>query len=61
MEIKGVPRAGWAPALVHGEAVRQVNLLKLRDELHRRGFDNPEAMKLFKRQGRKGWMLEEEV
>jgi glutamyl-tRNA(Gln) amidotransferase subunit E len=38
VEIKGVPKAGWAPALVHGEAVRQVNLLKLRDELHRRGF-----------------------
>ena len=37
VEIKGVPRAGWAPALVHGEAVRQVNLLKLRDELARRG------------------------
>lgn len=38
VEIKGVPKAGWAPGLVHGEAVRQVNLLKLRDELHRRGF-----------------------
>lgn len=38
VEIKGVPRAGWAPALVHGEAVRQVNLLRLRDELHGRGF-----------------------
>ena len=37
VEIKGVPRAGWAPRLVHGEAVRQVNLLKLRDDLHRRG------------------------
>ncbi len=37
VEIKGVPKAGWAPALVHGEAVRQVNLLKLRDELIRRG------------------------
>ncbi len=41
VEIKGVPQAGWAPLLVHGEAVRQVNLLKLRDELHRRGFDAP--------------------
>jgi glutamyl-tRNA(Gln) amidotransferase subunit E len=40
VEIKGVPQAWWAPALVHGEAVRQVNLLKLRDELHRRGFDS---------------------
>ena len=38
VEIKGVPKAGWAPALVHGEAVRQVNLLKLRDELARRGI-----------------------
>ena len=27
VEIKGVPQAGWAPRLVHGEAVRQVNLL----------------------------------
>jgi glutamyl-tRNA(Gln) amidotransferase subunit E len=41
VEIKGVPRAGWAPALVHGEAVRQVQLLALRDELHRRGFSTP--------------------
>ncbi|MBP7148983.1 MAG: Glu-tRNA(Gln) amidotransferase subunit GatE [Acidobacteria bacterium] len=38
VEIKGVPRAGYAVKLVHNEAVRQVNLLKLRDELHRRGF-----------------------
>jgi glutamyl-tRNA(Gln) amidotransferase subunit E len=38
VEIKGVPRAGWAPALVHGEAWRQVNLLRLRDELHARGL-----------------------
>jgi len=38
VEIKGVPKAGWAPGLVHGEAVRQVNLLRLRDELTRRGF-----------------------
>ena len=38
VEIKGVPKAGWALKLVHGEAIRQVNLLKLRDELHRRGF-----------------------
>lgn len=38
VEIKGVPQAGWAPRLVHGEAVRQVNLLKLRDELRERGF-----------------------
>jgi glutamyl-tRNA(Gln) amidotransferase subunit E len=38
VEIKGVPQAGWALRLVHGEAWRQVNLLRLRDELHRRGF-----------------------
>jgi glutamyl-tRNA(Gln) amidotransferase subunit E len=38
VEIKGVPKAGWAPALVHSEAVRQVNLLKLRDELASRGI-----------------------
>jgi len=38
VEIKGVPQAGWAPRLVHGEAWRQANLLRLRDELHRRGF-----------------------
>ncbi len=41
VEIKGVPKAGWAPGLVHGEAVRQVNLLRLREELHRRGFSAP--------------------
>ena len=44
VEIKGVPKAGWAPKLVHGEAVRQVSLLKLRDELHRRGFTSPAAV-----------------
>ncbi len=38
VEIKGVARAGLAPALVHGEAARQVNLLALRDELHGRGL-----------------------
>jgi len=38
VEIKGVPRAAWARKLVHGEAVRQVNLLKLRDVLHTRGW-----------------------
>jgi glutamyl-tRNA(Gln) amidotransferase subunit E len=44
VEIKGVPQAGWAPGLVHGEAWRQVNLLRLRDELRRRGFGSPEAV-----------------
>jgi glutamyl-tRNA(Gln) amidotransferase subunit E len=42
VEIKGVPKAGFAPALVHGEAVRQVNLLALRDELHSRGLREAE-------------------
>lgn len=42
VEIKGVPQAWWARKLVHGEAIRQVNLLKLRTELHRRGFKKPE-------------------
>lgn len=46
VEIKGVPKAGWAPALVHGEAWRQVNLLKLRDELGKRGFTKPEQIKV---------------
>src|SRR5512137_3127933 len=40
VEIKGVPQAWWAPRLVHGEAVRQVNLLRLREELNRRGFSS---------------------
>ncbi len=44
VEIKGVPQAYWARALVHCEAVRQVNLLKLRSELHRRGFTSPAAL-----------------
>jgi glutamyl-tRNA(Gln) amidotransferase subunit E len=44
VEIKGVPKAGWAPRLVHGEAVRQVNLLSLRGELHRRGFSEPASI-----------------
>ncbi len=44
VEIKGVPQASWAPGLVHGEAVRQVNLLRLRDELHRRGFTTPASI-----------------
>jgi len=44
IEIKGVPKAGWAPALVHSEAVRQVNLLKLKDALHDKGFTSPETI-----------------
>lgn len=46
VEIKGVPQAGWAPKLVHGEAMRQVNLLELRAELHRRGFKQPDDVKM---------------
>ncbi|HHQ49137.1 MAG TPA: Glu-tRNA(Gln) amidotransferase subunit GatE [Acidobacteria bacterium] len=44
VEIKGVPKASWARRLVHGEAIRQVNLLRLRDELHRRGLSRPEDL-----------------
>ena len=44
VEIKGVPQAWWARGLVHGEAVRQVNLLRLRDELHRAGCRRPEDL-----------------
>ena len=44
VEIKGVPQASWAPRLVHGETVRQVNLLRLRDELERRGFTGPQSL-----------------
>ncbi len=46
VEIKGVPRAGWAKKLVHGEAVRQKNLLELRDDLNRRGFKAPEDINI---------------
>ncbi len=46
VEIKGVPFAWWAPKLVHGEAWRQVNLLRLRDELHKRGFNFPSDLKI---------------
>ncbi|GAB4148869.1 MAG: Glu-tRNA(Gln) amidotransferase subunit GatE [Planctomycetota bacterium] len=42
VEIKGVPKAGWAPRLVHNEAVRQLNLLKLREALRARGFARAE-------------------
>jgi len=46
VEIKGVPRAGYAPRLVHNEGVRQHNLLALRDELHRRGFSSPDTVRV---------------
>jgi glutamyl-tRNA(Gln) amidotransferase subunit E len=37
IEIKGVPRIPLIPLLTYNEAMRQWNLLRLRDELHRRG------------------------
>lgn len=46
VEIKGVPKAGYAVKLVHGEAVRQVNLLRLREELHRRGLRTLEDVRV---------------
>src|SRR3989339_1334843 len=36
IEIKGVPKIGRIPHLTYNEAMRQWNLLRLRDELHRR-------------------------
>ncbi len=45
-EIKGVPRAGYAVKLVHNEGLRQYNLLKVRDELHRRGLNKPECIRM---------------
>ncbi len=33
VEIKGVPQYGLIPALTHNEALRQINLLKLKDKL----------------------------
>jgi glutamyl-tRNA(Gln) amidotransferase subunit E len=38
IEIKGVPRIPNIPLLTYNEAMRQFNLLCLRDELHRRGI-----------------------
>ncbi|TSA18276.1 Glu-tRNA(Gln) amidotransferase GatDE subunit E [bacterium] len=37
IEIKGVPRIPNIPLLTYNEAMRQFNLLRLRDELHHRG------------------------
>ena len=45
VEIKGVPKAGYAVKLVHNEGIRQVNLLRFRDELHRRGMRGPEDIR----------------
>jgi len=38
IEIKGVPRIPIIPLLTYNEAMRQWNLLRLRDELHNRGI-----------------------
>jgi len=38
IEIKGVPSIRDIPLLTHQEAMRQYNLLKLREELHQRGI-----------------------
>ena len=38
IEIKGVPRIPNIPLLTYNEAMRQFNLLRLRDELHHRGI-----------------------
>lgn len=46
VEIKGVPRAGYAVKLVHNEGIRQVNLLKLQEELHRRGLKSLEDLRV---------------
>jgi len=42
IEIKGVPRIEMIPILTYNEAMRQWNLLKLRQELHNRGI-TPES------------------
>jgi len=46
VEIKGVPQAWRAKKLVHGEAIRQVNLLALRDELHNRGLSDKADLRM---------------
>ncbi|MGC8859160.1 MAG: Glu-tRNA(Gln) amidotransferase subunit GatE [Ignavibacteria bacterium] len=40
IEIKGVPSLKRIPLLTYNEAMRQWNLLRLRDELHSRGITN---------------------
>jgi len=49
IEIKGVPKAGWAPALVHGEALRQLNLLKIRERMHELGFQDGNSIQIEER------------
>lgn len=38
IEIKGVPKIGRIPLLTYNEAMRQWNLLRLREEVHKRGI-----------------------
>jgi glutamyl-tRNA(Gln) amidotransferase subunit E len=45
VEIKGVPKAGYAVKLVHNEGIRQVNLLRFRDELLSRGMRGPQDIR----------------
>ncbi|MBN1232639.1 MAG: Glu-tRNA(Gln) amidotransferase subunit GatE [Candidatus Coatesbacteria bacterium] len=40
VEIKGVPRVGLIPELTHNEAIRQVNLLSIRDKLLSTGINS---------------------
>jgi glutamyl-tRNA(Gln) amidotransferase subunit E len=44
IEIKGVPRIPHIPLLTYNEAMRQWNMLRLRDELHKRGI-TPESFR----------------
>ncbi|MGB5529874.1 MAG: Glu-tRNA(Gln) amidotransferase subunit GatE, partial [Ignavibacteriaceae bacterium] len=44
VEIKGVPKITMIPLLTHNEAMRQWNLLRLREELKKRGI-TPETFK----------------
>ncbi|MHB0971762.1 MAG: Glu-tRNA(Gln) amidotransferase subunit GatE [Thermoanaerobaculia bacterium] len=46
VEIKGVPRAGYAVKLVHNEGIRQYRLLQMRDTLHRAGFTTRESIRV---------------
>lgn len=46
VEIKGVPRAGYAVALVHNEGIRQHRLLQMREALHARGFTTPDSIRV---------------
>ncbi len=40
VEIKGVPKITMIPLLTHNEAMRQWNLLRLREELKKRGINS---------------------